>query len=130
MSAAFPSPPPGHTVLRGLGAGVAVLAGAGALGACSSREATPDNPAAGDDAGNGFTITDQRGKKVSFDGPVERIATAIIPSPSMLAAVDASYDRIVGINEPTLTANKQGPARPVPARRRSRGSPRRPREGR
>ncbi|WP_151770075.1 ABC transporter substrate-binding protein [Streptomyces abyssomicinicus] len=109
MSAAFPSPPtPRRTVLRGLGAGVAVLAGAGALGACSSREAAAGKPATGGGAGNGFTITDQRGKKVSFDGPVERIATAIIPSPSMLAAVDGSHDRIVGINESTLTANKQG----------------------
>ncbi|GAA3994223.1 hypothetical protein GCM10022384_47230 [Streptomyces marokkonensis] len=56
----------------------------------------------------GFTIVDQRGKRVSFDGPVERIATAIIPSPSMIAAVDDSHDRIAGINESTLQANKGG----------------------
>ncbi|MEV6161383.1 ABC transporter substrate-binding protein [Streptomyces sp. NPDC052052] len=59
-------------------------------------------------SGAGFTVTDQRGKKITFDGPVQRIATAIIPSPSMIAAVDGSYDHIVGINESTLTANKQG----------------------
>ncbi|MFF9587678.1 hypothetical protein ACF1FX_00380 [Streptomyces sp. NPDC014646] len=35
-------------------------------------------------------------------------ATAIVPSPSVIAAVDGSYDRIVGINEPSL----QAPSRP------------------
>uniref|UniRef100_A0AAU1LZV7 ABC transporter substrate-binding protein n=1 Tax=Streptomyces sp. NBC_00148 TaxID=2903626 RepID=A0AAU1LZV7_9ACTN len=99
------SPPTRRTVLRGFGAGSLALGGAGLLGACSSREA---QDAKAGSAGAGFTITDQRGKKVSFDGPVERIATAIIPSPSMLAAVDGRYDRIVGINESTLTANRQG----------------------
>ncbi|MFI9628166.1 ABC transporter substrate-binding protein [Streptomyces sp. NPDC052042] len=107
MSAAFPAPPAPsrRTALRGFGAGAFVLAGAGALGACSSREVTADKAGA---AATGFTITDQRGKKVAFDGPVKRIATAIIPSPSMIAAVDGSYDRIVGINESTLQANKEG----------------------
>ncbi|MEV8455748.1 ABC transporter substrate-binding protein [Streptomyces sp. NPDC052095] len=107
MSAAFPasSAPSRRTALRGLGAGAFVLAGAGALGACSSREATAGKAGA---TTAGFTITDQRGKKVRFDRPVERIATAIIPSPSMIAAVDGSYDRIVGINESTLQANKEG----------------------
>ncbi|MFE5072604.1 ABC transporter substrate-binding protein [Streptomyces halstedii] len=99
------SPPSRRTVLRGLGAGSLALGGAGLLGACSSRDAQ-DTGAKSPEAG--FTITDQRGKKVSFDGPVTRIATAIIPSPSMLAAVDGGYDRIVGINESTLTANRQG----------------------
>ncbi|MFI8305290.1 ABC transporter substrate-binding protein [Streptomyces sp. NPDC085927] len=115
MPAAFPAPhTPRRTVLRGLGVGAAALAGAGALGACSSREAVEGDAAAasgdgdGAGAGAGFTLTDQRGKKTAFDGPVRRIATAIIPSPSMIAAVDGSYDRLVGINESTLQANKEG----------------------
>lgn len=109
MSAAFQAPtaPSRRTALRGIGVGAFALAGAGALGACSSREATTGK-AGGAAAEAGFTITDQRGKKVAFDGPVKRIATAIIPSPSMIAAVDGSYDRIVGINESTLQANKEG----------------------
>lgn len=49
-----------------------------------------------------------RGVKVSFDAPVQRIATTVIPSPSMLAAVDGGYGRIAGINESTLQANRQG----------------------
>ncbi|MFE7622903.1 ABC transporter substrate-binding protein [Streptomyces sp. NPDC057509] len=95
---------PRRTVLRGLGAGAAALAGAGALGACSSRDVQEAEKA----SGAGFTITDQRGKKVRFDGPVDRIATTIIPSPSMIAAVDGTHSRIVGINESTLQANKEG----------------------
>lgn len=107
FTSASPSiPPTRRTVLRGLGVGAAAAGSAGLLSACSSREvqgaAASASPAAG------FTLTDQRGKKVSFDGPVKRIATAIIPSPSMLAAVDGSYSHIVGINESTRTANREG----------------------
>lgn len=54
------------------------------------------------------TITDQRGVEVTVDQPVERIATAVIPSPAIIAAVDGSWDRIVGINESTLQANQEG----------------------
>ncbi|MEU7019338.1 ABC transporter substrate-binding protein [Streptomyces sp. NPDC046203] len=108
MSAAFQasSAPSRRTALRGMGVGAFALAGAGALSACSSRES--EAGASGAAAKAGFTITDQRGRKVTFDGPVRRIATAIIPSPSMIAAVDGSYERIVGINESTLQANKEG----------------------
>ncbi|WP_104162022.1 ABC transporter substrate-binding protein [Arthrobacter sp. ZGTC212] len=89
-------------VLGGAGLGLLALA----LGACSSRETVA---AAGNAAGSGgFTVTDMRGVEVSFDAPVQRIATTVIPSPSMLAAVDGGYGRIVGINESTLQANKQG----------------------
>ena len=87
-----------------------VLAGAGllvlALGGCSSRETVS---ASGGSAGSGaFTVTDMRGVEVSFDAPVQRIATTVIPSPSMLTAVDGGYGRIVGINESTRQANQQG----------------------
>ncbi|MGW3955072.1 ABC transporter substrate-binding protein [Streptomyces sp. NPDC004752] len=106
MSTAVFSSRSRRAVLRGLGGGALAVAGAGALGACSSRETKDTHTAGATDAG--FTITDQRGKKVTFDGPVRRIATTIIPAPSMIAAVDGSYDRVVGINESTLQANKQG----------------------
>ncbi|MET4060337.1 iron complex transport system substrate-binding protein [Arthrobacter sp. UYP6] len=103
MSASVP--PPGtsrRTLLGGAGLGLLALA----LSACSSRETVA---AAGSGAGSGgFTVTDMRGVQVSFDSPVQRIATTVIPSPSMLAAVDGGYGRIVGINESTLQANKQG----------------------
>ncbi|MER5280634.1 ABC transporter substrate-binding protein [Streptomyces sp. NPDC002809] len=108
MSTSAPSstPPTRRTVLRGLGVGAAAVGGIGLLGACSSREV--QDAAASASPAAGFTLTDQRGETISFDGPVRRIATAIIPSPSMLAAVDGSYAHIVGINESTRTANREG----------------------
>ncbi|CEA06821.1 Vitamin B12-binding protein [Arthrobacter saudimassiliensis] len=91
-----------RSLLGGAGLGLAALA----LGACSSRETVGAGAAA---AGSGsFIVTDMRGVQISFDAPVQRIATTVIPSPSMLAAVDGGYDKIVGINESTLQANQQG----------------------
>ena len=89
-------------ILSGAGLGLAALA----LGACSSRDTVSAGAAAA--GSGGFTVTDMRGVQVRFDAPVQRIATTVIPSPSMLAAVDGGYDRIVGINESTLQANRQG----------------------
>lgn len=90
------------------------LLGAGGLGllaltfsGCSSRATVADTEAAAS-AGAAFSVTDMRGVTVSFDAPVQRIATTVIPSPSMIAAVDGGYERIVGINESTLQANQQG----------------------
>lgn len=74
------------------------------LSACSTRESA----SADDASGTGFTLTDQRGKTLTFDGPINRIVTTIMPSPPMLAAVAGSYDQVVGCNESTVTANKQG----------------------
>lgn len=103
MPASLPLPGTSRrTLLGGAGLGFLTLA----LSACSSRETVA---AAGSAAGTGgFTVTDMRGVEVSFDAPVQRIATTVIPSPSMLAAVDGGYGRVVGINESTLQANKQG----------------------
>ncbi|MCC3302675.1 ABC transporter substrate-binding protein [Arthrobacter sp. zg-Y895] len=96
------SGPSRRNILGGAGLGFLALA----LGACSSRDTVA---AAGNAAGSGgFTVTDMRGVEVSFDAPVQKIATTVIPSPSMLAAVDGGYGKIVGINESTLQANRQG----------------------
>ncbi|MFD5557103.1 ABC transporter substrate-binding protein [Streptomyces sp. NPDC127068] len=94
-------------LLKLLGAGGVAVAAGGALAGCSSRD-VQDGKGAAPSGSAGFTVTDQRGVKVSFDGPVSKIATTVIPSPSILAAVDGGVDRIVGINESTLVANKQG----------------------
>lgn len=67
-----------------------------------------DDNSSGTSATSSVTITDQRHTEVTVDQPVERIATAVIPSPAIIAAVDGSWDRIVGINESTLQANKEG----------------------
>lgn len=71
---------------------------------CSSRDAQTE--AAG---GTGaLTIVDQRGHTVTLDGPADKVAFTVMPAPSIFAAVDRSYDRIVGINQSTLAANRGG----------------------
>ncbi|WP_257161772.1 ABC transporter substrate-binding protein [Corynebacterium cystitidis] len=55
-----------------------------------------------------ITVTDQRGEEITIETPVERIASAVIPAPTIIAAVDGSWDRIVGINESLLKANQEG----------------------
>ncbi|MCC3298928.1 ABC transporter substrate-binding protein [Arthrobacter caoxuetaonis] len=93
-----------RTLLGGAGLGLLTLA----LGACSTRETVASGTGSPAASGTGFSVTDMRGKTITFDAPVQRIATTVIPSPSMIAAVDGGYGRIVGINESTLQANQQG----------------------
>lgn len=83
------------------------LAASVALAGCSTR--TPVEEITDDTASTAFepiTITDQRGVTITFDEPIERIATTVIPAPSMLTAIDQSYDRIVGVNQATIGRDK------------------------
>lgn len=75
------------------------------LSACSTRAVDQTEQASG---GSSIQVVDQRGQTVTIDGPVDKIAFAVIPAPSIFAAVDRSYDRIVGINQSTLVANQGG----------------------
>lgn len=72
---------------------------------CSPQE---NSSAQADSNAESITVTDQRGEKVTLDGPAESIASAVIPAPAIIAAVDGSWDRISGINQSLLDANKQG----------------------
>ena len=72
---------------------------------CSSTS-TSDADAASEEGA--ITVTDQRGQEVTVQGPVESIASAVIPAPAIIAAVDGSWDRITGINQSLLDANQQG----------------------
>ncbi|MGW0180198.1 ABC transporter substrate-binding protein [Nocardia sp. NPDC003345] len=84
---------------------VAGLIGALTLTAgCSTREAQSETAA----AAAAVSFVDQRGQTVTLDGPAERVAFAVMPAPSIFAAVDRGYDRIVGINRSTLVANQGG----------------------
>lgn len=84
-------------------AGVVIvgLAAASLLG-CSTREAAPVAASEVATLAEPIVITDQRGIEHTFTEPIETIATTVIPAPSMLTAIDQSYDRIVGINESTI----------------------------
>lgn len=81
------------------------LAAALALAGCSSRDEADADQAS---AAGALTIVDQRGETVTLDGPADTVAFTVMPAPSIFAAVDRSYDRIVGINESTLKANQGG----------------------
>ncbi|WP_327147202.1 ABC transporter substrate-binding protein [Nocardia sp. NBC_01329] len=71
---------------------------------CSTREAQTEDAA----ATGALSIVDQRGETVALAGPASKVAFTVMPAPSIFAAVDRSYDRIVGINQSTLVANKGG----------------------
>lgn len=88
------------TLTGTLGAAMVFAAG------CSSRPPTNEDTRTA--AAEQITVTDQRGREVVIDGSVDTAAFAVIPAPSIFAAVDRSHDRIVGINQSTLTANQQG----------------------
>lgn len=93
---------------RGVTTTALLLIGALSLTACAGSPAAGDNKDAGATASSQISLVDQRGETVTIDGPVDRIAFTVIPAPSIFAALDQSYDRIVGINQSTLVANQNG----------------------
>lgn len=90
---------------RGIAIVAIGLSAALVLGGCSSREPAPQ-PSPAEKSDKPIEITDQRGKAIRFEKPVKRIATTVIPSSSMIAAIDQSYDRIVGVNAATIARDK------------------------
>ena len=100
--------PPRPTTSRRLIPRTLVAAGVAAklaVAGCSTRAEAEGETGPGADA---LTITDQRGETITLDGPADTVAFTVMPAPSIFAAVDRSYDRIVGINESTLKANQGG----------------------
>ncbi|AVP69136.1 ABC transporter substrate-binding protein [Prescottella equi] len=89
--------------------GVAALA-LGALGvtACSSRETVSATAADAATGGGPVTIVDQYRNTVTFDTPVGRIASAIIPVPSMIIGSDQSTARNVGVNQVAISMASKG----------------------
>ncbi len=88
-----------RAMIAGVTAALTLTAG------CSTREAQTGEAAMGAGA---LSIVDQRGETVTLAGPAEKVAFTVMPAPSIFAAVDRSYDRIVGINQSTLVANRGG----------------------
>lgn len=75
------------------------------LGACSSRAPVEDQAATGT-LDEPIVVTDQRGKTHTFTEPIDSIVTTVIPAPSMITALDQSYDRVKGVNQSTITRDK------------------------
>lgn len=98
--------PPSRTVARSTGAATLFALLGGLLLGCASTE--PESAGAAEGSAGTITVTDQRGERISLEGSADRIASAVIPAPAIIAAVDGSWDRIVGINQSLLDANKLG----------------------
>ncbi|UKA55025.1 ABC transporter substrate-binding protein [Arthrobacter sp. FW305-BF8] len=82
------------------GGSAALLAGCGASGT-----APPSSPP---DSTNSISLTDQRGKTLSFDWPVARVVTIPMPSASLLVAVDRSADHLAAMHNASWTAMRDG----------------------
>ncbi|MGI8699647.1 MAG: ABC transporter substrate-binding protein [Nocardioidaceae bacterium] len=80
-----------------------VAAGATLMAGCGGDDSAPATTRP-----RGITVTDQRGKTIVFDQPVTRAVTIPIPAASMLIAIDGSPDRLVGMQEASWTAIRDG----------------------
>lgn len=80
------------------GGSAALLAGCGASGT-----APPSSP-----SGSTISLTDQRGRTLSFARPVARVVTIPMPSASLLVAVDRSADHLAAMHNASWTAMRNG----------------------
>jgi iron complex transport system substrate-binding protein len=97
-----------RTVLQVLVAGssAAFLAGCGAAGL--QPAASPSGSGTAPAASDGISITDQRGKTVTFAKPVTSVVTIPMPAASLLIAVDGSADRLSAVHNASWVAMRDG----------------------
>ena len=84
-----------------------LLKGAVALGGVTFLTACGSSPPSSN-ASQGIVLTDQRGKKLSLDGPARRIITIPFPAAAIMIAVDGSVGHVVGMHEFSWTAARDG----------------------
>lgn len=97
------SPPRTGVVRRLLAAATAGLAISVLFAGCAAP-AEAEKPASAES----ITVTDQRGVEVTFDQPVERVATIVMPAASLFVAVDGGIDHLVGMNPSSKEALLDG----------------------
>ncbi len=97
-----------RTVLQVFVAGgsAALLAGCGASG--EPPAASPNGSGTGSAAPESISITDQRGKTVTFAKPVTRVVTIPMPAASLLVAVDRSADHLSAMHNASWVAMRDG----------------------
>ncbi|MET3921162.1 ABC transporter substrate-binding protein [Arthrobacter sp. UYEF20] len=97
-----------RTVLQALVAGgsAALLTGCGASG--PPPTASPAVSGTGSAASDRISITDQRGKTVTFAQPVTRVVTIPMPSASLLVAVDRSAEHLSAMHNASWVAMRDG----------------------
>lgn len=89
---------------RSLLGGAAAVGGGWLLSGCGTSQPTASSAS----GARPITITDQRGKKMTFDGPVSRIVTVPMPAASLAVAVDRSADHLVGMHQASWAAMRDG----------------------
>ncbi|GAA4751804.1 ABC transporter substrate-binding protein [Gordonia alkaliphila] len=92
-------------LLRSVGIAALALGALGATSACSSREVVTDGTAGGEGP---ITVVDQYDNTITFDTPVGRIVSVIIPVPSMIIGADQSTARNVGANKVAISLASAG----------------------
>ena len=99
-------PYPRRTVIRAAAGVAATVPALFAVGACSSRSGQDIPAERGATLAEPIVVTDQRDKTHTFTRSIESIVTTVIPSPSILTAIDQGYDRISGVNESTVKRDR------------------------
>ncbi|MFC0315680.1 ABC transporter substrate-binding protein [Gordonia phosphorivorans] len=104
MPSPEPSPLNRRQLLRSVGVAALALGALGSTSACSTREVTAD----GSGGGGPITVVDQYDNTITFDTPVGRIVSVIIPVPSMIIGSDQSTARNVGANKVAISLASAG----------------------
>lgn len=92
--ATLPEALPRRTLLKG----VVGLGGIALLTACGTDERSD----------GAIVLEDQRGKRLSLDGPAKRIVTLPMPAASIMIAVDRSAEHLVGVHDASWVAARDG----------------------
>ncbi len=85
---------PRRTLLKG----AVALGGVALLSACGSSS---------EGGSKAIDLTDQRGKKLTLDGPAKRIVTLPMPAASIMIAVDRSAKHLAGVHDASYAAAQQ-----------------------
>ena len=92
--------------LAGVIATVMAVAILGACGQQTTSDSSSEQRSVSDS--QAITIVDQRDKEVKLDKPAEKVAITVMPAPAIVAAVDGSWERIVGMNQSSIKAANEG----------------------
>jgi iron complex transport system substrate-binding protein len=97
-----------RTALQALLAGgsAAFLAGCGSSG--PPPAASPAGSGSSSGSTQGISITDQRGKTLTFAKPVTRVVTIPMPAASLLVAVDGGAEHLSGMHNASWVAMRDG----------------------
>ncbi|MBT2533866.1 ABC transporter substrate-binding protein [Arthrobacter sp. ISL-48] len=97
-----------RTVLQLLAAG----GSAGLLSGCAGTPGVPPSSGLSSDSGTartgGISITDQRGKTITFTRPATRVVTIPMPAASLLVAVDRTADHLAAMHNASWVAMRDG----------------------